>query len=152
MSNLRSQVQLKTDHEKLTADHGPRTVPDGHCACNLFSAPEDDKPNNLAEKLRAKYAKPKYKKLGWSEQKIVRVVAEQLAEPTNYFSGLREDLRWQLCDLTRDTKEIHLLVHFDSGNIESEPVSIRTTSTITCKELMENNDVVLEDALIKVVP
>jgi hypothetical protein len=127
----------------------PFLVTNGMCACDLFAKPHLIV--NREEKLRQKYSKPKYKKLGWSEAKIERAIADSLSAPAKDFSGLREDLRWSLCDLVSETKRAIIVVHFYSGNVETEEVPITEKKTVVCEDLQNNDEIIEEDALIEIV-
>lgn len=156
-SRLRSSFKLsESDNQSIknSLNEGETlfVLSDGHCACDLYSAPTKDPRENTEEKLRAKYSKPKYKKLGWTKEKIGRAIADSLAKPVSTFSELREDLRWQLSDLVRDVGPVQLLVHFYAGDVEQESVEIRSKSTITCKQLMERDELITEDSLIQIKP
>ena len=125
-------------------------IASGMCACDLFR-PRMIENENEEERLRRKYAKPKYKKLGWTEAKIERVIADSLSKPVNDFSGLRADLRWQLCDLVADVRRVSIVVHFYSGDTETEEVPIREKKAITCEDLRDNDESVVEDTLVEII-
>jgi hypothetical protein len=124
-------------------------ITNGMCACDLFA--KSHLIENSEEKLRQKYSKPKYKKLGWTEAKIERAITDSLSKPSKDFSGLREDLRWSLCDLVSETKRAVIMIHFYSGNVETEEVPITEKKIVTCEDLQNNDESVEEDALIEVV-
>ena len=54
-------------------------VTDSLCSCAFYMEPYD--PKSEAEKLIKKVSKPKYKKKGWSKEKIEREVAQLLGRP-----------------------------------------------------------------------
>lgn len=122
----------------------------GMCACDLFSPPQERKSEDRDEKLRRKYSKPKYKKLGWTAAKIERAIADSLRKPTNEFSGLRADLRWQLCDLVAAVGQLSIVVHFYSGDPETDEVPIKLKQSITWEDLRDNDQSVVEDTLVEV--
>lgn len=152
---LRSSFRLsRSENPYIKAHLKPQDVSfvmaDGMCACDLFRKPQLAESENREEKLRRKYSKPKYKKLGWTEAKIERAIADILSKPTNEFSGLRADLRWQLCDLVADVGRVSILVHFYSGDTETDEVQIKLTKAITCKDLRDDDASVDEDSLVEV--
>lgn len=124
-------------------------ITNGMCACDLFAKPHLIENNE--EKLRQKFSKPKYKKLGWTKAKIERVIADSLSKPGKDFSGLREDLRWSLCDLVSETKQATVIVHFYSGDVEIEEVQITEKKIVACEDLQNNDEAVKENALIEVI-
>lgn len=155
---LRSSFRLsRSENPSIKARLKPQDVSfamtDGMCACDLFRKPQQLESENREEKLRRKYSKPKYKKLGWTEAKIERAIANILSKPTNEVSsGLRADLRWQLCDLVADVGRVSILVHFYSGDTETDEVLIELKKTITCEDLRDDDGSVVEDSLVEVAP
>ena len=154
--NLRSSFTLSRSENPSIRDHlKPQDISfiiaEGMCACDLFSRPQVGQSESREEKLRRKYSKPKYKKLGWTAAKIERAIADSLATPTNDFTGLRADLRLQLCDLVSEVGRLSLVVHFYSGNPETDEVPIRLKKTIICADLRDNDESVLEDTLVEVI-
>ena len=152
---LRSSFRLSpSENPYIKARLKPQDVSfvmaDGMCACGLFRQPQLVENEDREEKLRLKYSKPKYKKLGWTEAKIERAIADILSKPANEFSGLRADLRWQLCDLVADVGRVLILVHFYSGDTETDEVQIKSTKAITCEDLRDNDAIVDEDSLVEI--
>lgn len=151
---LRSSfILLPNENPSIAGYLHPRDIPflitNGMCACDLFAKPHLSEKSE--EKLRRKYSKPKYRKSGWTEAKIQRAVADSLSKPAKDFSGLRSDLRWSLGDLVSETRRAVIVIHFYSGNVETEEVSITEKKIITSEELQNNDESVKEDALIEVV-
>lgn len=54
-------------------------VTDGHCSCGFYSKPYD--PEVEKEKLSKRFSKPKYRKKGWSPERIEREVEYILKKP-----------------------------------------------------------------------
>lgn len=54
-------------------------VTDGHCSCGFYSDPYD--PEYESRKLRKKYSKQKYKKKGWSQERIEREIEHIMSKP-----------------------------------------------------------------------
>ena len=152
---LRSSFRLsRSENLSIKARLQPQDVSfvitDGMCACDLFSQPQVSGGENKEEKLRRKYAKPKYKKLGWTEAKIERAIADSLSKPAGKFSGLRADLRWQLCDLVAEVGRVSIVVHFYSGDTETDDVPIGLKKTISCEDLRDNDECVVEDMIVEI--
>ena len=153
---LRSSFSLSRSQNTSIRDHlNPHdasfVIAEGMCACDLFSQPELTASADREEKLRRKYSKPKYKKLGWTKVKIEQAIADSLSKPNKKFIGLREDLRWHLCDLVSEVERLSIVVHFYSGDTETEEVPITMKKTITRANLRDNDDSVVEDTLIEVL-
>lgn len=124
-------------------------ITNGMCSCDLFT--KQHLIENSEENLRRKYSKSKYKKLGWTKAKIERAIADSLSRATKDFSGLRADLRRSLCDLVSETKRATLVIHFYSGNVETEEIPIKGKKIVTCEDLQNNDESVDEDVLIEIV-
>ena len=124
------------------------TLTKGMCSCDLYRRP------NLAEdqegKLRRKYSKPKYRKRGWTESRIDRVIADRLTKPVKDFSGLRSDVWLQLCELAKETGRVSLIIHFYSGRTETENVPIQDKNIVKCSEKDDDSKAVTEDTLIEI--
>lgn len=116
----------------------------GMCSCHLFSkshaAPLD------THKLRSKY-----KKRGWSEGKIERAISGKLSAQKESFKGLRHDLREELCHIVSELGRLSVVVHFYSGDVESEVVPIAGKVVVDCGRLMKDEDAVAEDMLVEIV-
>ena len=152
---LRSSFRLsRSENPSIKARLEPQDVSfvmaDGMCACDLFREPQAIESENKEEKLRRKYAKPKYKKLGWTEAKIERAIADSLSKPASEFFGLRADLRWQLCDLVTEVGRVSIVVHFYSGDTETDEVPIELKKTITCEDLRDDDESVVENTLVEI--
>ena len=153
-AKLRSSFHLSStgNHtivDSLRADEVAFVLTDGMCSCDLYCRPHAIEDNE--EKLRRKYAKPKYKKLGWSEDKINRAIADSLRKPPGELTGLRADLRWQLCNLAAEAGRVSLVVHFYSGGTETEEVPLKGKKVVRCEELQDDNYSVEEDMLVEII-
>lgn len=52
---------------------------DGHCSCDFYF--DSYNPEEEAKKLRKKFSKAKYKKKGWSQERIERGIEHILSKP-----------------------------------------------------------------------
>ena len=69
----------KSFKSKVPQKYKALWVTDGHCSCDYYSDPYD--PENEAQKLKKRFSKPKYKKKGWSEERIEREIKHILSKP-----------------------------------------------------------------------
>jgi len=71
----------KSFKSEVPSHYNALWVTNGHCSCDLYSNPSD--PDKEAEKLRKRFSKPKYKKKGWSQERIDREINHILKKPKN---------------------------------------------------------------------
>lgn len=116
----------------------------GMCSCHLFS-------KSHAEPLDTHKLRSKYKKRGWSESKIERAISGKRSAQRESFKGLRPDLREQLCHIVSELGRLSVVVHFYSGDVESEVVLIARKVVVDCGSLMKDEDAVAEDTLVEIV-
>lgn len=76
------------------------------CSCDLFNQGADE---SVFEK---------YRKKGWSKDKIERAIANR--QKSNRHKGLHPELRRWLADAAADTGEAYLFVHWDSDDLKFE--------------------------------
>ena len=116
------------------------------CSCGLYYPKQGSSDSSEVSKLRLKYHKK-----GWSAEKIDRAVSEKLAGPKRRFEGLKPDLRERLCRIVAQTDRLLLIVHWYSGDVETEQLPIRSQKTIKCDDLLQQNGAVIEDMRIEIV-
>lgn len=116
----------------------------GVCSCHLYSKAH-------AEPLDAGRLRSKYEKKGWSESKISRAISGKLSAQRESFKGLRPDLLEQLCKIAAEVGRLFLVVHFYSGGVESEAVTVAGKKVVACDSLVSDDDLIPEDMLIEVV-
>jgi len=130
--------------ENIPDSFKPFLVIQGMCSCSLFSRPEDYEIQK--NKIEKKYEK---KRGIWSDSKIARATSESLAALKNTQSGLCKDLRIALHETVLRTRRIFILVHWYSGNIETECFEIRNTKHLKSDCLINEENVFEEDSLIE---
>lgn len=64
---------------EIPPEYYPLWVTDGLCSCDFYSDPYN--PEYEAQKLKKKFSKPKYKKKGWSHERIEREIENILSKP-----------------------------------------------------------------------
>ena len=127
----------------LPADHQTFNL-GGMCSCHLYT-------KSRSEPLEAGKLRSKYKKKGWSEDKINRAIADKLSAQKESFKGLRPDLREQLSNIAADVGRLSVVAHFYSGGVESEAVPIMGRKIVSRDSLVTDEDAIPEDTLVEVV-
>ena len=122
-------------------------VTSGGCSCDLFNEDHNESTKDkIEEKLRRKY-----KKKGWSENKIQRAVSQANTDSTNNRSvGLSDDLKFYISDLLTKIKDVRLLIHWYSGVADQEKIEIKHGPTISSYQLRTQNPVTETDIIYKI--
>lgn len=119
------------------------------CSCALYFDSNQKEPPEAAVK------RLKYRKKGWSAEKVDRVIAEEFSIYKGKFHGrfdrLKPELRQHLCNVVRDIGRVLLIVHWYSESPETEKLNIKSQKTIRCDELLSRDEAVAEDVLIEVI-
>ena len=109
------------------------TVEDGGCACKLYTAPRADPAKDRAEAQRQKY-----KRMGWSEAKIARALADAAAAPDHEREpGLRRDVAELIAALADRVAEVRLFVRHYERARGDEQVRVNAQRTVTAQELRD---------------
>lgn len=115
--HIHFREQKNPSIERLNPDDSRSfIVISGGCSCPLFRRLEetrDDESRDIE----------KYRKKGWSEAKIQRVLAHR-KEPKNPFSGIREDAVELIDELVSQFEKVRVSLHFYHGDLESEEFSL----------------------------
>ena len=123
-------------------------VTDAHCSCSLvIASPGKDDAKTLASK------EEKYRKLGWSKQKMARALAAasvSLARPS------REDPEGKLPDLVSRLVEslgrVWFHVHFYAGDVDTARLRPRMGRAVTVNDFRELTGRYPEDVIVEVRP
>lgn len=119
------------------------------CSCALYLDSNQREPPEAAMK------RLKYRKRGWSAEKIERAIAEEYSIYKGRFHGsfdrLKPELRRHLCNVVRDAGRVLLIVHWYSESPETEKLHIKSQRAIDCDELLSRDEAVAEDTLIRLV-
>lgn len=132
----------------LPDDFRAYEVINGACSCELYCRPLD--PQGTAHKIRTKYRKRKFRKRGWTDDRIEREVAATIASVTRQRSGLSRSLRNALCDIVEATNRLFLLVHWYGSDVDTEPLRPLAEKGIGCDELNADDLAVGEDTIITI--
>lgn len=106
----------------LPASFESRLLVSGMCSCDLYRRPGVPPPGPSPEGMR-----DRYRKRGWSEAKIDRAISRSRASTgavRSGFSGLRADVATGILAAARDAGPLALVVHFYSGEVESERFAV----------------------------
>lgn len=118
------------------------------CSCALYFDSNQKEPPEAAMK------RLKYRKRGWSAEKVERAVAEEFSIYKGRFHGrfdrLKPELRRQLCNVVRGGGRVLLVVHWYSEDPEIEKLHIKSRRSIGCDELLSRDEAVAEDVLLEV--
>jgi hypothetical protein len=132
--------------EALPAGYEARVVTSGMCSCDLYARPRTQVDPDPDAHLRRKY-----KKLGWSEAKIQRAVdqaAGDSVKSTRPISGFRNDVAQSLRTLCRVAGSVAFLVHWYSGDIETERLPLSKAKRCDCAELSARTMELVEDEVL----
>jgi len=120
-------------------------VTTGMCSCDIYQWANKD-PEEDIKKL-----KEKYRKKGWSKNKINRAVEEATAARSTKSSGLRADAREAISRVAVSFGVVHVFVHFYSGDQTTEEVTINLGLTVQAEDFRSGEYVLAPDTLVKVV-
>ncbi len=96
-------------------------VTDGLCSCDLYSEPYD--PEIKAQKLRKRFSKSKYKKKGWSQERIEKEIEHILNRPIKK-GGLSAPLFSCIESYTKSSGSCYFHVGWYSGDQTKQGLSI----------------------------
>jgi hypothetical protein len=100
---------------------GTLWVTDGNCSCGLYSDPYD--PKNEADKLRKRFSKQKYKKRGWTEERIEQEIKQILRRPKDE-GGLSSQLFSCIQNYTKIAGSCYFHVGWYSGDQTMQGLNI----------------------------
>jgi hypothetical protein len=130
----------------LPAGYAARLITSGMCSCDLYARPRDAGVPDPAAHLRRKY-----EKRGWSEAKIKRALEQVEVQPSKTnraTSGFRPDVLSAFEALCRAAGSVALLVHWYSGDIESERLPLGEPRRCKCDELAARAQSLVEDQIL----
>lgn len=117
----------------------------GGCSCDLYreTAGKEENEKDCIERLTRKYVKK-----GWSDAKIQRAIGSRATKSKrDDFVGLRQDVRDLVAAMVERTPRIGIVVHFYSGDIETEKFSVGESGSITAEGLRRGTESVAVDTL-----
>lgn len=122
----------------------------GDCSCDLFSPNIGASDSEAATERRRR----KYAKLNWSATKIERALASSASTHRASFQypGYDERVRKLIAAFSEEYGEVLILVHFYSGDVDSERFMIRQRLELTPVAFREAQNPTDEDQLVAVNP
>ncbi len=130
----------------LPAGYSARLITSGMCSCDLYARPHSADAHDPAMHLRRKY-----EKRGWSEAKIARTleqVAVKESKTHRATSGFRSDVLSGIEALCRAAGSVALVIHWYSGDIESERLPLGKPLRCKCAELTSQAHSLVEDQVL----
>ena len=121
-------------------------VTDGHCSCDFYSDPYD--PEKEANKLRRRFSKPKYKKKGWSKERVEREVEQILNKPKKE-GGLSALLFSCIQTYTNNIGSCYFHVGWYNGDQTKQGLNITEHSKVSISNDSFNSNSVNENVLYK---
>ena len=101
-------------------------VTDAHCSCDFYSEPYD--PIMAAEKIKKRFSKPKYRKKGWSQERIEREVEHILKKPSREVGGLSEPLYHCIKTYIQEIGSCYFHIGWYSGDQNKQGLKINERS------------------------
>ena len=114
----------------------------GGCSCDFYRVGDD---STADESKRIS----KYRKQGWSEAKIQRVV-EGRTTGTLKSSGLRDDIVEMVTDLTHLFGQLRLSLHWYSGDIETECFSLSDSGQILLADFKRDPTLLKDESILTI--
>jgi len=116
------------------------------CSCGLYSPIKPDDKDKEREALRRKY-----KKKGWSENKIQRALHDHEKNMKTRLAGFRDDfLSWLTTLPAKSGASLFLIVHMYSGDIQTEELDIRRDK-IKAEAIQSLQERFTEDVLVEIM-
>lgn len=127
----------KSFKSEIPAQYHPLWVTDGHCSCDFYADPFN--PENEAQKLRKRFSKSKYKKKGWSQERIEREIGHILNKPIQK-GGLSTPLFSCIESYTKSTGSCYFHIGWYSGDQTKQGLNIteRKKVSVTGEAITEN--------------
>jgi hypothetical protein len=139
------QCENKNIMAHLPPESHGYVVTTGMCSCDIYHWSNNDPEEEI------KRLKEKYRRKGWSKNKIDRAVEEATAARSTKSSGLRADIREAISSVAASFGVVHVFVHFYSGDQTTEKVTINPGPTVKAEEFRSGEYVLAPDTLVKVV-
>ncbi len=119
----------------------------GGCSCDLYAGGSDNDEPDRGDLTRLR---KKYEKKGWPEAKIERAIGnpEHRLRQRQPFVGLRPDVRSLLADIVEQCGELAIVIHFYSGNVEDEHITLQQSDHISPSDLRDATRTIAEDTIV----
>lgn len=117
-------------------------VVDGLCSCSLYPLLLPESKNDEIEQVIKKY-----KRKGWSKNKIQRALEEMKKKLPREPVPLREFI----AETVKNVDDLWLYAHQYSGLIESEKLESGESRELKVSDFLDKNTEILENELVKIV-
>jgi len=124
-------------------------VTDGHCSCDLYSYPYD--PIAEAEKYRKKFSKSKYRKKGWTSDKVEREVEFILSRKSREKGGLSDSLFFSLQNYVKVIGRCYFHLGWYTGDQNKQGINILESSEKCLSSGSVESSEIKEDVLYKFI-
>ncbi|MBL8860471.1 MAG: hypothetical protein JNK02_00520 [Planctomycetes bacterium] len=129
----------------LTPRSAPLLVSAGGCACGWYRRPRSARSDAGRERARQRYAR-----LGWSNAKIERSLAQARRKPEQG-AGLHEVIVELALAVYAATGECGVLVHDYGGRVDQERVEVRARRRVRRADLREQCALMDLDELLEIM-
>ncbi|MEP6902711.1 MAG: hypothetical protein ABJA66_13245 [Actinomycetota bacterium] len=116
-------------------------ITDGHCSCSIYPILLTSEAEIETEELI-----DKYRKKGWSENKIHRAIDDKKKSENKDVINLREIL----AHLFEQVGSFWLFAHQYKSLVENEPLKSMNPKDLRVSELLDNKNEVPEDVIVKI--
>jgi hypothetical protein len=120
-------------------------VTGGQCSCALYSYPYD--PEAESEKFRKKFSRLKYRKKGWSQDRVEREVEQILNRKSKEKGGLSEFLFHCLQNYTKEVGRNYFHFGWYSGDQNKQGLKIVERTEVILSSGLVNASEIYEDVL-----
>lgn len=122
---------------------------EGGCSCRMYSPPGDAESEDRDEVDRARKLRAKYRRKGWSDEKVARAIKESFSaqKEAPRFSGLRRDVTDLVAAISRDFGLIGMVVHQYKGSVEGEEIVILREQQMEVREFRGAHQLIPEDEI-----
>ena len=146
-TTLRREVHFAKQLNRSVTVHTPPdwiscVATSGSCSCDFYSA-RDDSPEDESKRIS------KYRKQGWSEAKIQRVI-ESRATATMRSAGLRDDIVDMVADFTHAFGQIRLSLHWYSGDTETESFSLNNSGRVLLADFKRDTTILKDESTLTI--
>jgi len=145
--HLRREIHFSEQLNRSVTKHTPPNwtsfvATSGGCSCDFYRAGDD---SSAGESKRIS----KYRKQGWSEAKIQRVI-ESRATATIRSAGLRDDVVGMVAEFTHAFGQIRLSLHWYSGDTETESFSLNVSGQVLLADFKCDPTILKEESTLTI--
>ena len=135
----------KSFKTEVAAEFDKLWVTDAHCSCAFYSEPYD--PEVEVEKLKKRFSKPKYRKKGWTQERIDREVERILRIKSKDEGGLSKPLFHCLQNYVKEIGSCYFHIGWYSGDQTKQGLKIDEYSKVSISSGSINASEIYENVL-----